>query len=212
MSFEDVARRLEGDPALGLFAEYCRMKGLGLRRQALLIIDDLVSQLEADPDATTRFEAVHRLFELENEADIHNLLPHPLVTKVMRPTCEAKILLDAHDPRPYRWLGFQDNWRKALELDPSDAIARSRWSSACWRDLDYALHELPLGVLSSVSNIAENVMILDQLSKGTGGSTIWPESWLRRLAMSYLDYARSGERISFKQWAARHDRPSSVGD
>lgn len=212
MTLEAIAQRTAGDPVLGPFAEYCRLKGLGLRREALLALNKLIADLNANPDVTSRFEVVDRLFEIENEADIHSLLPHPLVTKVMWPTCEARILQNDRDSRPYRWLGFQDNWRKALELDPDDAIARGRWSSACWRDLDYAFHELPAGVLSSVDEIAQSVATLDQLARGPGGPANWPGSWLRRLAVSYLDHARSGERVSLREWAASYDRPLSANE
>lgn len=48
---------------------------------------------------------------------------------------------------PHRWLGGYEHLKRAIELDPSDEIARRRFIGCVLGRVDYATHELPHGYL-----------------------------------------------------------------
>lgn len=87
----------------------------------------------------------------------HDLIPHPLIARLLRPTLLEWAERDTGAVLPHRWLGMffsfhphaetglssQEHLRRAVELDPEEQPARIRLIHYDLGYLEYAVHHLP---------------------------------------------------------------------
>ncbi|MBO9707555.1 MAG: hypothetical protein J7521_05030 [Caulobacter sp.] len=149
---QDAAER----PAWSLFAEYCRLRGEGLRSEALKALDAFIAEAVVWPLAERVAFSVwvgeqRQAYRGQPEA----VLPVPLFRLLVRPTLEAWAEASPGDPWPPLWLARLSSggstWHapaapflaQALARDPDFAPARLDFVLEVMRGVSYSQHELP---------------------------------------------------------------------
>jgi hypothetical protein len=144
-TLKDVAAEASQSPQWADYATYCAEHERGLRRQAFKILDRFIAQMERAPFAERRRFVSWLLHRADLRDGSHMLVPHPLRTRVIEPTLGEWLRVEPTSSEPHRWLGGYDHLKRAVELDPSDEIARRRFISCILGSVDYATHSLPYG-------------------------------------------------------------------
>jgi hypothetical protein len=173
------------------YAAYCSQQERGLRRQAFTILESFILEMEHAPFLERRrFVSwlLHRTYLHEYN---HMLLPHPLRKRIIEPTLTEWIQADPDSSEPHRWFGGYEHLKRAIELDPRDEIACSKFVSFILGNVDYATHELPYGYLGKPSDdlriLAEAEATLQGLSSAEDRETAAQEiSEQRRLIENYM--------------------------
>lgn len=131
------------------YAAYCTQRELGLRKSALLSLDDFIKNMgAASLDERKRF--VSWLMQRSYNGNALNfLLPHPLIKQLIDPTLEEWKAVDPQASEPCRWLGGYDNLKTALKLNPADDIARQKLVKMVVIGVAYEAHELPKGYIGN---------------------------------------------------------------
>src|SRR5687768_8198147 len=138
------------------FAVYCQFRAEGLRPQALGALAEFIVSARAWPlQRRTMFVDWIECEALASPA-VRELVPQPLRIGFVDPTLSEWSLTSPGDPRCWRWLPPPDGPRKALELDPSDQVARQRLAENEANWLDYVTHEFPQGYLGN--SVAEDIL------------------------------------------------------
>lgn len=121
-----VASAYEGKPGYEGFVEYCLKKEQGLKNQANAAILSFVEKVRSLPIARQR-EIALEFAELNfYNAEIHQLLSHPLCSHVYTVLNDWS-KEDGASPEVYRWLATMGAgtsfYQRALELNPNDEIS-----------------------------------------------------------------------------------------
>lgn len=113
------------------------------------------------------------LREIDEDTPCQSILaPHPLRTRVIAPTLSEWIEAEPENAEPHRWIGGQDHWRRAIELDPDDQIARRKLVASILNGVDYATHEMPTGYLGSPLDDWQALAEAEVLLKGLANENI----------------------------------------
>ena len=153
-------------PGWGGLAAYLRLRGAGLRRDALCTLDGFVNEAVAwsfDERLALLRWIVSRSIETSDPA-----LPQPLHARVVAPTVaewlvrdpgssEAHLLHAIYGPRGDPTHNPMRLVRRAVELDPANQAARETFVSWAAGDVEHAQHELPWGYLGSAEDDARNL-------------------------------------------------------
>lgn len=207
----NFAEKIQDDPDLYLYAKYCFLREKGLRKQAFQDLNNFISSALNWP-LEKRFHFVDSLLHLLNEnEDIYDLIPQPLDSRIVQPTLLEWVKVNPNDPSGYRWLGEEDNWRKALLLDNTEQISRIRLIKRLIYCSYFSTHHLPEGY---IGNTSEDLMGLNEaqgLLTGLSDQTLQSEfcneiNHYQDLVQSYYDYERSKESVRFETWAKANDR------
>ena len=91
------------------------------------------------------------------------LIPHPLKVRVVEPTLSEWTLLEPRCAEPHRWIGDKENLEIALDLDPSDQIARKKLIIEILRYIEYAGHHLPSGYLGDAKTDLATLSRVEEL-------------------------------------------------
>jgi len=134
-------------PELHHFAQYCQYQEQGLRKQALNVLTQFIEQVGTWPFARRqRFVDWLLTIQFQHPA-IHQLIPHPLMEQVVRPTLVEWSHHDPRDPVPLRWRGIflyePPLLEQAIVLDPHDVLARIALIEWLIGKIDHATHHLP---------------------------------------------------------------------
>lgn len=225
----EAAASAQADPSWDNYAEYCRLRERGLRKEALLRLDAFITALAPAP-FERRLPFV-RWVLLEATREDHPiqgslLLPHPLFERLVVPTLREWAERETQAAEPEFWLGHTlnstEHYRRAVALDPSHDAARACLAHRLLGFVAYSMHELPWGYLGvpeedlSVLNEAEAVVV--GLLPSAEREALLREIAMRRtLTRSWMDYAehhrRTGE-TGFEWWAQEHGRvhtPWNIG-
>ncbi len=207
----NFAEKIQDDPDLDLYAKYCSLREKGLRKQAFQNLNNFISSA-LNWSLEKRFHFVDSLLNVLNEnEDIYDLIPQPLDSRIVQPTLLGWVKVNPDDPSGYRWLGEEDNWRKALLLDNTEQISRIRLIKRLIYCSYFSTHHLPEGY---IGNTSEDLMGLNEaqgLLTGLLDQTLQSEfcneiNHYRDLVQSYYDYERSKESVRFETWAKANDR------
>jgi hypothetical protein len=225
----EAAEAAQSDPAWEGYADYCRLREQGLRKESLRRLDAFITALAPSP-FERRLPFV-RWVLLEAERGDHPsngmlLLPHPLVERLVVPTLREWEECEPQAAEPAFWLGHTlnstEHYRRAITLDPSHAAARACLAHHLLGFAAYSTHELPSGYIGEPE---EGLAALDEAEALVSGlpPSEERESLLREVAMeraltrSWMDYVehhrRTGEE-GFEWWAREHGRvhsPWSIG-
>lgn len=165
---EDAAER----PGWSAFAEYCRLRGEGLRSRALVALDLFIGQAVLWPLA----ERVAFVVWVGEQRQAYGgqaeaVLPVPLFRLLARPTLEEWAKTSPFDPWPWVWLARLSNggstWhapaapflREALRRDPDLKAARLDFIEDLLRGVAFNQHELPWSYLGDA---AQDLADLDE--------------------------------------------------
>jgi hypothetical protein len=162
-----AAEAAERSPAWVDYAHYCRNRERGLRREALVRLNEFIRTAETWPFEQRREFTAWLSGLLETPGWEHyDLAPYPLVTQLLRPALYEWLERQPTSPLPHRWLGMffadypfninvvtaglapapptaAEHLRCALALDATEQPARVRLASLLIGWLDYDAHELP---------------------------------------------------------------------
>ena len=143
--FEQIATVLEkfsNVSELADYIEYLRLLNLGLRKEALKHIEDLLSTLRAVPVPRQRQIASHLCREARYDSH-SGLLPHPLRARFIDPVMHDWKRAEPSNPEPFRWTCILDDLVRAVDLDPTCSETRCRMIAKILYFVGYAAHELP---------------------------------------------------------------------
>ena len=133
---EDIARSLRDSADVKDFSDYCRLRAEGLRKQAFGALTRFLSQaLNWEFEKRRNFVDWLLTFQYNNP-QIHQLIPQPLMKKLVEPTLIEWTQYQLDSPIPHRWRGVF--FREFEELER--AIPRMhRLNTKLIRIMSYAI-------------------------------------------------------------------------
>lgn len=166
--FRDLKDAAAGAKADGWlkFADYCSDQERGLRSSAFASLAQFIDGLQHASNSE-RIRFVSWILEFAHErSGRHLLIPHPLEKQIVEPCLHEWVMTEPENATPHRWIGSRDHLERALELDPSDQIARKKLIIGLLSWIDYATHELPRGYLGSVTEDLQTLDTIESLLPG----------------------------------------------
>jgi hypothetical protein len=197
--FRDLqeAAAAASDQGWSQYAEYCTEHEKGLRAPAFAVLGKFIQTVQSAP-VSERRRFVSWVLEFANERRGRDLLiPYPLKTRLVEPTLLEWVEAEPDNSAPHRWLGGRDHLERALELDPSDQIARKRLIILLLSGIEYATHELPRGYLG---DLPDDLKVLDRVE------ALLPDLLDKHLRDSYAQ-AVSEEREAIAKYLGRRVPP-----
>jgi hypothetical protein len=200
-----VARRAEERPEWRAYAEFCDLRGRGIRKQALERLDRFIAEAATWPFDRRLDFVTWILRESKAFRDRGSCLPQPLLASLIVPTVRSWRENAPEDAEPSLWLGLLrcDNpsrhLEEALELDATCNEARKTLVKWILEDVEVNQHELPAFY---INDPRDDLKSLDQAGLLTTGSEdgAWIEatrpaiSRLRARAEKWLDaHPREGD-------------------
>jgi hypothetical protein len=186
-------RRAAGvEPRWRHYAEYCRLRALGLRREALQALDTFV----ADAANWSLAERVAFAKWVGRAADHESnslCLPHPLIHGLLAPAVAEQAELDPADAEAQLLLAIWgdpsggwpvDRYLAAIGLDPANAMISRIFVRAVLEWTGYAQHELPHGYLGDPGADAELLELAIASMQASGLDTPEREPLERMLGLA----------------------------
>ncbi|UPT66263.1 MAG: hypothetical protein M0D57_17565 [Sphingobacteriales bacterium JAD_PAG50586_3] len=202
------------------YAEYCLAREKGLRQEAFTCLDKFMAQVGTwtFDECITFIKFLFPHFENIPDAD-YGPFPQP-VKEFVKPFLIKWCDVETHDSTPFRWYGRyywdKDYYRKAIEINPQDHLAR-KWLIE-WLDgwlyerLDflptncYDEPEIELPVVAEakahimcISNELEREKYLKEIEQS------------EQLIINFRDWKASGHS-NFEQWGIDNNKPTSYSN
>jgi hypothetical protein len=213
--FEDLEQVAQIAEHQGLpgFAEHCRLRARGLRKQALDILKVFIDKQYARSPEQARAVAV-RIMTLQHDHPKAMLITHPLWEGFLRSVLEDW-RNESESTIPRRWLALHtDNpamMQEVLDRDPSDVPVRIALVRQLLSTVEYATHHLVEGIFLGQ---AEEVM--SQLEETSRHLQVIPETPARgeleqthedllRLTNDWQEFSQSGNS-DFRHWCEARGR------
>ncbi len=195
-----------------LFGKYCLLREKGLKKQSVVAINEFVSLIGKQSTKKQR-EIATELSALSFwNRDIHQLVSHPLKV-FLKDVLEKWTEEDITDAVPYRWLGYisgdLSQYKKALEIDPTDEICITRLAQSLLDDVDYQTHHLSesklLGEFSdAMKAVSDAETLINLLKNNSIKSSITEElNYYKELLASWQEYDKSEKNDSFPAWCTQ---------
>lgn len=134
------------------YADYCRLRDLGLRRTALEVLDTFLAEATAWPLAD-RMIFTRWVLDATGFSDFGSaIVPEPLLRKLARPAVREHAARNPESAEARAMAGFLrvlddgdplQHYQDALALEPGNALAARLFTRAVLSQVDYAQHELP---------------------------------------------------------------------
>lgn len=208
------AQEIESNSELADYAKYCVLREKGLRKEAFSNLNRFIGSAVTWP-LSKRYAFVDLLFTVQHgNSNIYDLMPQPLLKRLVEPTLQQWVQANPEDPSGYRWLGDEENWRIALSLDENDQISLVRLVERLIYNSYFSTHHLPDGY---IGNPSEDMMELnealgllpkiqdqslkDKLARELGD--------YKELVENYLQYSKSRFVGSFERWADLYSKRCS---
>jgi hypothetical protein len=198
---------------------YLELRAGGQRRAALAALGELLAAVRAYPEPRRRAWAVALSRARWDEGHLATL-PYPLLEQVVAP--ELRRGVAAGEPDALRWAGAalrrgdvpsrraralvgrdaldaEALLREALAADPDDARARGELLALLARWFEYAVHELPTGLLADPEAFLRELDDFERLcaAQGTARYTEALRGW-RFHGEAWADYER--RRAAFRDY------------
>lgn len=148
------------------YTRYCHETDRGLRHEALAALEAFISSMEQASFQNRRAFVSWLLTFSHDRGGSERLIPHPLKVRVIEPTLSEWTLLEPSCAEPHRWIGDKENLEIALNLDPSDQIARKKLIIEILRYIEYAGHHLPSGYLGDAKADLVTLNRIEELLQG----------------------------------------------
>lgn len=202
------------------YAEYCFLREKGFRKEAFIYLNNFLTQLRlwSFDEEINFIKFLFTLFESVRDADYG---PFPYQIKewaqpILQKWCEV----DLTNSEPHRWYGryyFDQNYiEKALEINPSDVVAR--YILVCWlddsiySDLDY----LPYGYHGDTKSDLERIEKIKSYILGlpNGGNREEIEREIEKAEILILNYAewKSSGHPNLEQWGIENNKAVGYKD
>lgn len=145
------------------YRAYCEQLEKGLRKSAFDHLNQFIVYLQSST-LENRMDFINWIMPIATTSpNLNQLLPYPLSDGVVKTTLPEYIALNEKAVDAVYWLAILTHdsmlLKKALEIEPSHAISRSRLISWMLGDLDHATHHLPDYL------IGDQIAILDNLQE-----------------------------------------------
>jgi hypothetical protein len=202
---------VERDVRLEPYAKYCQLREQGLRKQAFDALRAFTASF-SDWPLDEQIRLVDWLLQLRRaNPDVHNLFPHPVLERAIRPTLEAWAESRPDDSAPHRWRGiiFQEPsaLEDALRLNPADDLARL--ALVDWRigHIYFATHHIPDYFIGNPSEILEYAnethSLLDALEDDQRGRALREDlEWYEELVRLWVEYGKEERAADFVAYCA----------
>lgn len=227
-----IASEAAREPAWHTYARYCRERERGLRKRALRTLENFVGTAEWWPFGARLSFAAWLCAHLERPGWARfDLTPHPLATRILRPTLVEWTTRDPAAPLPHRWLGMffgydyyqgpraglaeppgdrKQHLRRAIELDPTEQPARVQLAELLMGDLEYDAHHLPeyyIGEAEHDGGVAkEAAHLIEGLTDPIDRVRLRAEfAAARQLLEDWLAFSRESE-ADFEEWCRLRGR------
>ncbi|MDR2888038.1 MAG: hypothetical protein LBV26_08600 [Bacteroidales bacterium] len=197
------------------YANYCFDREKGLRKNAFAHLEKFLQTAE-QWTLDEKIDFVKFLFPFcENfpQAD-YGPFPQPLSEKLIKPTLTAWCSTEQTDSTPFRWFGRyyrnETHLFRALELNPSDDLARQTLIRRWIYGINYSVHHLPEYY---IGNPEEDVQlgegIKDQIRQLT--TSEMKEYWTKNLeeglelVRNYIEW-KSSQHANFEKWGKENNK------
>jgi hypothetical protein len=200
------ANQIADEPELSDYANYCNLREKGLRKEAFISLNKFIESTRKW-SLQQRYKFVDLIFQVEFEnTGVYDLVPHPLNKFLFEPTLAEWVQVNPDDPSVYRWLGGENNWRKALLLDENDQVSLFRLVKRLIYNSYFSTHHLPEGY---IGNPSEDMMELYE-AQGLMHKIKDPDvqtAFLveldnyKELVGNYLEFQKSNYVGNFGSWA-----------
>jgi len=145
--------------------------------------------------------------------------PQPLSNKLIKPTLERWCDTELLYGNPFRWYGkyyrSEKHLFKALEINPTDDLARQTLLSWWTYNIYYSVHHLPEGYIGDpFDDISHSLKIKAQIDQLT--SQELKDKWTRELeedlelVRNYIDWKSSGHP-DFAKWGQENKKQTGYG-
>ena len=123
----EAASSASAIPAWAEYARFCELLEKGLRKDAFAHLESFIESAVGWP-LSEKKKFVNWLyhFAYEHRDASYLLKPYPLRVKFLEPALVEWIVCEPESGEPHRWLGTADHLEEAINLDPTDEIARER--------------------------------------------------------------------------------------
>jgi hypothetical protein len=206
---EAIASSLQESTDVKDFSDYCRLRAEGLRKQAFEALTRFLFQA-LNWEFEKRRDFIDWLLTAQyNNPKIHQLIPHPLMEKLVEPTLNRWMQCQPESPIPHRWRGvyFREfkELERALALDATDLVARSVAASRLLKDVEYDTHHLYDGLFLGSEEEAESLLEeafahIQRLPESENRSSLEASyERLRHLLDDWLEYKEAPEG-TFPEW------------
>jgi hypothetical protein len=165
-SLKSIAVEATAEPEWSDYATYCTDYERGLRRQAFATLDAFIVRMKCAPFAERKRFVSWLMHHADGREGEHMLVPHPVRTRLVEPTCNEWIEVEPASSEPHRWLGSYDHLKVALRLDATDEIARRKFLICVLKEIRYLTHELPAGYLGDPQ---EDLIVLGEAQAAVAG-------------------------------------------
>lgn len=213
------------------YANYCFDRAKGLRKSALKHIDRFCESTSTWT-LDDKIDFVKFVLPIDEQDTNSKLLPFSLLEHLIRPTLVSWCDIEQVDNNPFRWLGLyyggslmynasvdkpyeprEKNLLKAIELDPTDDLARvgliEPWAEHIW----FAVHHLPEYYIGNPpDDIKTCEKINEQIQQLTKPEL--REYWTGRversqeLVRNYFEWKVS-QHPDFKQWGQENNKETN---
>jgi hypothetical protein len=210
-----IANAADESPSLHAFAEYCRLRSAGRRKDALSVLARFLAQVAPLALAERKIIVSWLLNAQVSAPSVHQLLPHPVKVELIEPTLNQWVINEPESATPHRWLGYLckdvGELRKALELDRGDLIARQLLVDGLLAHVEYATHHLLEGRLlgDAVELHADLLEIrghLDEISASHRHSSLENRFVEQQTLLTDWGEYQSDPHGTFPDWCAARSR------
>jgi hypothetical protein len=126
-------------------ASYCRLRERGLRNDAFAHLREFIREAQ-QWSLPERARFADWILSLQrSHPQIYDLIPYPLQQDLIEPTLRDWCRAEPMHPVRYRWLGTDEDLRRAVELDPAEQVARQLFIERVAGAVDFSIHELSSG-------------------------------------------------------------------
>ena len=212
---EAIALSLQESTDVKEFSDYCRLRAEGLRKQAFEALTRFLFQA-LNWEFEKRRDFVNWLLTAQyNNPKVHQLIPHPLMKKLLEPTLNEWVQYQPESPIPHRWRGVYfrelEELERALALDATDLVARSFAASRLLKDVEYDTHHLSDGIFLGSEEEAESLLEeafahIQGLPESENRSSLETSyERLRHLLDDWLEY-KEAPQGTFPEWCKSRGR------
>lgn len=202
------------------YANYCFDREKGLRKEAFKHLDKFL-KLSTNWTLDKKIDFVRFLFPFfENVQDAdYGPFPQPLSDKLVKPTLTAWCETEKLDNNPFRWFGkyyrSEEHLFKALEINPTDDLARQTILSWWTYNIYNSVHHLPHYYIGDpFDDIKLGEKIKEQIQQLTTPQL--RQYWTKELeedlelVKNYIDWKTSGHS-DFEKWGQENKKRTNNG-
>ncbi len=210
-----IAEVTSKNPKWKEYSAYCLNREKGLRKLAFKNLDNFITSTQnwTINEKIDFVKVIFSLFESVSEAD-YGGFPQPLSEKVIKPTLEKWCNFEKTDNNPFRWYGkyyrSEDHLLTALEINPSDDLARSKILDWWTYNIYYSIHHLPevyIGNLQEdlllIEKIKEQISLLVDDKRKDYYTKELSEDF--EIIQNYVEWKKSGHS-DFEEWGKENEK------